>query len=488
MDSRFLDDLLHETKQIGLRPDRLKTHFKRFSSFAQRGWKNHTFVIKASCKVTNQRILSYKSISLLPQGNDFSGIASFIPAAGSSTRFINPLFEAFSGGRHPNLLADWILPPGFEKHSDLGSLAKLLRTPKALFPCVREGMTFLELKCREHKAIQGLDSLIFVSPWKYSDRFQKHAQETMAAAGTALSCLEQGPDLSTVRVNKQGHPVKGEQDQVSPVPSGHGALLELFPRVRKLFPSTEALFIRNIDNMVGCGEEPMKVTRTFLSFYKLLLRNVQGIRDAIRRGLMGMASSLVAELVEQLPQRDLTPQENIALEDFDMESRPLVSLLLTLFQTPLGLLKRDSLPSLYARPLNLLGQVPNSGKDKGGTPVIIESSVGDLAICLELPHMNETERDDFFSDPAKATHFNPVFAVVEAVDDLTTYRLDEHPYWIFAEKAWRGSKVYYHESLLYELIGNSEMANLVFCEVPRSVFNPNKSLDDTKEKKLADWL
>ena len=59
---------------------------------------------------------------------------------------------------------------------------------------------------------------------------------------------------------------------------------------------------------------------------------------------------------------------------------------------------------------------------------------------------------------------------------------------IFAEKRWKGQTVYYHESLLYEILGNSSFANLLFLELPRIFFNPHKTLNDTKGQSLTQWV
>ena len=39
--------------------------------------------------------------------------------------------------------------------------------------------------------------------------------------------------------------------------------------------------------------------------------------------------------------------------------------------------------------------------------------------------------------------------------------------------------VCYHETVLHELIGNSATTNLVFIEVPRTLFHPHKSFFDS---------
>ena len=70
--------------------------------------------------------------------------------------------------------------------------------------------------------------------------------------------------------------------------------------------------------------------------------------------------------------------------------------------------------------------------------------------------------------------------VVDNVDEV--YETDKNPFWLVSCKSWKNENVYYHETLLYELLGNSEYANIVFVEVPRLAFLPHKILDATSLK------
>src|SRR5690606_15136978 len=80
-----------------------------------------------------------------------------------------------------------------------------------------------------------------------------------------------------------------------------------------------------------------------------------------------------------------------------------------LFHTPCSHADTTGMLSLYQRPLNILGQVPNISHDVGGTPCFVEHAGRSIKICLEVPHASESDKQQFLANPAKATHFNPVF-------------------------------------------------------------------------------
>lgn len=154
-----------------------------------------------------------------------------------------------------------------------------------------------------------------------------------------------------------------------------------------------------------------------------------------------------------------------------------------LVHTPLRMINNikavDDLYRLYKRPVNILGQVPNSGKDVGGgTPLWAKDGSDIVKICLELPHMAQHDRIEIFSNTEKATHYNPGFVAAELVDD-SVYAAARDDFWILAKKQYRGETVLYKETVLYEILGNSKYANVFFIEIPRFLFNPHKSVEDT---------
>ena len=140
------------------------------------------------------------------------------------------------------------------------------------------------------------------------------------------------------------------------------------------------------------------------------------------------------------------------------------------------------------RPLNTLGQVPNNGRDVGGTPLIAKVPGGEASICLEVPHASPEDKLQVSIKPKKATHFNPVFVAAELIEDASIYLNDSTPFWVLAEKKYNLKDVVYHETVSYELLGNSIMANVMFPAIPRSLFNPHKTAADTENKSISDDL
>jgi hypothetical protein len=126
-----------------------------------------------------------------------------------------------------------------------------------------------------------------------------------------------------------------------------------------------------------------------------------------------------------------------------------------------------------------MGQVPNLGKDIGGSPVFVDSPDGPVKLCIELPHVSEQDKESFLIESEKRTYFNPVFVFCELSTQLNSDESESSPYWIIAKKQYRGEDVFYHETVLYELLGNSVLANPVFIEIPRSLFTPNKVIFDS---------
>jgi hypothetical protein len=88
------------------------------------------------------------------------------------------------------------------------------------------------------------------------------------------------------------------------------------------------------------------------------------------------------------------------------------------------------------------------------------------------------DRKRFLEDPKKATHFNPVCVAAEIPENPRAYDLEQCPFWILAEKSMLGEPVVYHEIVLYEVIGNSLTANVLFPEISRRLFHPHKTLLD----------
>ncbi len=488
------------------------------------------FKIFDTCRLDNGGVITSQALTNAAASREMrpvaKGFVAFVPAAGAASRYSQPLTQvitaleasdnqAFTAGLAALAAAGakrWPLPERVlelldhpEAAADLTEQERIrllvdLQFPKALFPAVREGASFLELKHREHLRLAGLDGQVFIAPAGMKAVFAKLMQELMVGGHDdrvlTTSFLEQGPNLSTIRFQMDGKPYTDAEGQVTPVPAGHGTLAQLFPEVRRTFPAAHSLFIRNIDNVMGTSAPVLAATASFLTTHRMILDAVVQVRAALDRGDLASAAEVAAPLVAivaGLPDAPFAKDNGSAgdANSSDPASR-LRAVQSRLFHTilPRGTDAAASLAQLrqaYARPVNTLGQVPNTGKDVGGTPCFVHTQDGIRKVCIEVPHVSPEDLQSFLANPAKATHFNPVFACAEITSDADWYNRTTE-FWLLSAKTYRGEKVMYYETVLYELLGNSSLANCAFVEIPRIVFNPHKALQDAAERTLADWI
>ena len=316
------------------------------------------------------------------------------------------------------------------------------------------------------------------------DKFQEINQSKKSAL-----FLEQTDEMCTVRFSKDGTPILEADGQLSRVPAGHGTLTRLFPKIAEAFPDAQALFIKNIDNVLPKTDATEKAHQHFFSAYNIGFETVKMARRAAKNRDSSALESAIkffelhwssvkfgAPVVSTAIEKELASISNSAL-DFLQKIFHLTPQTLDI-STEAKSSSWELMEYLWERPFNMLGQVPNSGKDIGGTPVFVETDHGIQKICMELPHFSSRDKQDFLMNASKATHFNPVFAAAELVVNNSAYEHENNPFWIVAAKSYKGQDVFYHETVLYELIGNSLFTNCMFVEVPRIVFNPHKSLAD----------
>ena len=513
---RTLTALYNQLTHLGLAPDELQAQ-EQLLSRAISEQSKASFKIIDTCRFDNGGLLT------LPAGTDLTGdwakgYIAFVLAAGAASRYSQPLYHlscALEEKNHADIILSleslaregaltWPLPQQLAtlvaspiKAKELSAeacerLSEEIHLPKALMPCVREGTTFLELKHLEHLKLKGLTGELFVAPPGKTAAFTG----ALASANTHKDTqailesrfLEQGPALSTIRFHRDGRPVLEPNGEPSVVPAGHGAIAKLFPAARQLFPTSDALFIRNIDNIMGTSTAATAATAAFLSMHRQLLTDIRAIRIALAKQQIEIAAASAENILRQFLPKS-APAPSIALPSGPVAS--LWRLQASLFHTPLNEpLTVAYLRELFARPVNLMGQVPNIHNDVGGTPCFIDTPHGGalIKISLELPHVSGEDRKKFLENPSIATHFNPGFCAVEIPQDANFYSKQNRDFWLMAEKVYRGEQVVYYETVLYELLGNSSFANTVFVEVPRLVFNPHKALRDAMNQSLSDWL
>jgi hypothetical protein len=513
-----------EMVALGLDPKTVASHQQRI----QRHLTNQgstALTVDDACRIDNGGIIAFDRLTAIAKRADgpksLAKIVAFIPAAGAASRYFKPLVPlvtALQAEDHEGIkqalqeladqgATDWALPPKIKdalKQNDPAEFAHRHRTelltdidqPKAHQPAVVSGESFLYFKNIEHHALQGLEAQVFVVPASEAKNFEEQFEQLGGPKKLPTYFLEQGPNLSTIRFNPDGTPFRDEQGQLSPVPAGHGTLTKLIPDIHRLQPDADTLFIRNIDNVMGTRPAALRASETFLRAHSWLLSKVKQIRLALRDKMVAEASRAAEDIIEAFP--GPTPagvDEFITAQPEDQ--RALWRVLIHVFHTSPSLIAEkqgtisDALKLLrifFQRPVNALGQVPNSGHDVGGTPVFTRAYGHSFTMCLELPHASPEDRETFLANPEKATHFNPVFVATEIVDDHQVYDIEDSPFWILAKKTIGPHNVVYHETVLYELLGNSMLANVVFPEIPREVFNPHKSLDDSRGRHKNDWL
>jgi hypothetical protein len=439
--------------------------------------------------------------------SSFKDIISFVPAAGASSRWIAPLESLIFALQSKDfssilreinvLIADESirncpLPTSLKGLIDsvkkdgkipdqisTDSILADIDAPKALFPSVLEGHSFLEMKTREVSSIDGVGGQVFVCPNGHTELFRRKLEEIEGVdCRTGISFFEQGAALSTIRWKDDGSICVNQSGEIASVSAGHGSLLRLLPKVKDLYPNVKSVWIRNIDNVVGTSQKVVDATKNFLFTHQTILDVVVEMRQRLSDGDIEGASDISGDLILKL-----------GMHGRDKRSiDPIQYLVERIFHAPLKVgASPDDILKILNRKVVTMGQVSNTNQDVGGTPAFCEVYGVKQKLCLEVPHASFKDRKDFLENPQLATHFNPVFVAAEipSKDDLSIW--NDHPFWLVAKKTYRGQDVWYQESILYEMLGSSAFCNVTFVEVPRSLFNPHKSLTDASGRRLSNW-
>jgi len=228
------------------------------------------------------------------------------------------------------------------------------------------------------------------------------------------------------------------------------------------------VLFRNIDNLTGDKPEVVEGVKNFNRFFGFVLSAIKNIRQSLKDGELSKAEVYAKEIYLKIFENQSSTNS---------KATPyLYALMENLFATNTS---KEKLLDDYQRPVNILGQVQNLGSDVGGLPCIAYDDKKKFKFCLEMSHAKDEFQETFF-DPTKATHFNPVWILAEVPDNEINYQKIAQDFWIIAKKSYLGKTVYYHETLLSEVLGNSLYFNLAFAEIPRAMFNPCKMITDTQ--------
>lgn len=422
-------------------------------------------------------------------------------------------------------------------------IEKFSTQPKALVPTTAEGDSFLFLKLVEQISLLPCAVSVYVAPFQQTTLFKdeiesgkqkliRQAQNVFDLAGTSFapewlkptshrsasdtSVLEQGLDLCTLRFNENGTALMTEEQSYSSVAAGHGELLNLFPDIAAQWPNIECLHIRNIDNVIGSQHERQQELSSVAETFRLLRDTLEFLRAEVEDFLPRCRSSNdndrlknhdAVDAIKFLTQLVPTTAQNQLMSNLISRSDAVEGLTVEAIQQVLGNLfhwqplpenlttfaKWDWLQQQLSRPLSVFGVVRKEVGDVGGGPVFAQLPDGThVKICLEMPHATKEDAQEYFGNKGRATHFNPVLVFFEMRTHQRSHSqnprsgrivqpgqlFDEH-FWLLARKEFKGRKVCYHETVLYELIGNSARTNVLFVEVPRTLFKPHKTLLDS---------
>ena len=486
------------------------------------GRKPRVFKIADACRRENNGIVVIDSKLFEYLGDQQLKAVAFVPSAGAASRFLEPLrpvaialmegdalraadlaeaidsdVKTRAGGASfplPSLLRKFIDTKGRDfSANDLLMLLEILSWPKALFPCNPDGVTFFEAKLREHAAYRRAGSNfcgeVYVVPPGLAPRFEKLLAAFNAGAEDPLpyEILEQDASLSTLRFTQEGAILIAQDGKPALVPAGHGALIKLFSKVQKTFPDADYLLIRNVDNVCGISDEASEEVLRFSSFASAVIKAVRVVRASLRE--RDLSGRLLHEAIQFFSKLKFKKESEGAL-NLDTDGavlRALEYIQQTVFhsvdevESGSNIMTEgpvERLIRLFDRPLNILGQVPNSGNDIGGTPVFVQRADGrQEKLCIEVAHVGREQVELILKDPFVATHFNPVFVASELGCECSGYA-SSHPFWSCVQKRFEGNDVFHFESFLYEILGSSSLSNVVFVEIPRLLFNPHKTLQD----------
>ena len=374
-----------------------------------------------------------------------------------------------------------------------------------------------------NKALRSTDSSIQTASEAHSNQNDVCPRRTGEHRGDWV-VLEQGNELSTIRFCLDGTPHINSKGSYTRVSAGHGELVNLFDNILDQFPEAECAHIRNIDNIIGTGPERRKEIGTPARLFRIVRDCLEALRAAVERhvdllathnglrpeakqilncpnakGALTVLQNLAHVGLEQKQDRvfgaqnELSRQLGQALEETPLTLDDIFNLLCNLFHWPSidesisPIEKSKLLATMLQKPLSVFGVVRKETGDIGGGPVFAKLPGGDtVKLCMEMPHATDEDCEIYFGARGKATHFNPVLVFFE----LQTHsfqggrrvdfkKLVDDRFWLLAVKEFEGTKVCYHETVLYELIGNSATSNVLFAEVPRTLFKPHKTIFDS---------
>jgi len=344
----------------------------------------------------------------------------------------------------------------------------LRNRPKGLIPFHRRGdatwtpfeehLVEAACTCRDANGCARVHFTVAAEHLGAIDAHLRQAARRLAAPGQSfeMTLSTQKPSTDTIAVDDQNRPLRDTDGRLMLRPAGHGALIENLNELQG-----DLVFIKNIDNVVP--------------------DHLAGDTYAAKRLLGGLLAELQArsfELLQRLDAEGSTPALTGAIRTFaaDAFGIDLGDDFERLGAEEQAGLLRDALDC----PIRVCGVVRNTG-DPGGGPFWVRGADGSVTRQIveqaQIDRQAPDQRDAF----EHSTHFNPV----DLVCGLRDYRgepFDLHRFIdpdtsFIASKSQDGVAL---KALERPGLWNGGMAfwNTVFVEVPRTTFNPVKTVFD----------
>ena len=273
-----------------------------------------------------------------------------------------------------------------------------------------------------------------------------------------VSFSEQKPSTDTLAIDSSGEPFRGADGGLLLRPAGHGALIANLADL-----GGDLVLVKNIDNVAHD-----RFKRDTFTWSRLLL----GLAARLERTGAGHARRLAGAAEPQAVDQAI---EFLAAAFLRGDAPP---------ATAPPARRADWARRQLARPIRVCGMVPNTG-EPGGGPMWVRGADG--AVTPQIVELSQVDSADPGQQAIvdRATHFNPVFMALALRDT------DDRPYGL-AEFVYDDAAIVVKKSaggrdlLALERPGlwNGAMSdwNTVFVEVPLSVFNPVKSVNDLLRK------
>lgn len=257
----------------------------------------------------------------------------------------------------------------------------------------------------------------------------------------------QKSSTDTIAVNLDNSPYRNKEGNLEFRPGGHGALIYNLNQI-----DADVIFIKNIDNVSKRAQDK----KDTIEYKKILAGILLSIQDKIFDFQKKLEDSSNEALIEECR---TFMKENLNIKNPSRTSKEIIEEL--------------------RKPIRLCGMVKNDG-DPGGGPFWIKDK-GKVSLQIVETSQIDVSKKDQKLILDHATHFNPVDLVCGVKDyQGEKFNLEHHinpKRGFISQKSIEGDEI---KALELPGLWNGAMEfwHSIFVEVPKSTFNPVKTVAD----------